>query len=571
MLISNVLIPLLIFIFFFRTNESKINIWEKRYEYIDLVSNRYNKENLEKIKNWSHLKENLKNKYVFTYYGSSGSNKREFFKRLFDISNDNREFINLGFKQKIDLWHGNDKQKNTYFIIDVDLIENMEILDNEREDFDSKKWGLTIYNLDKLVDFIIGVTNSILVPLEKRDIQMETKNKSFSDYSAKENIIKKECSEFFLPRKIEIFLEKLNNRRKNVIIYFILLEQIEGAFFLKFLNYAKKKYKNLKIYIVRHDKLNMNLLHKQNQNKYNYLLDNIKSLIKEIKLFKNLDSYNNKCVYNFYVIEEAYTKSINYFNHIYDVYEKQIVEGNVIPDYGLLSYNLIINSLKFFNLLTFEQTGTALKKDMIKKLTTIFLNLVKKQILKQLLLLETIYVNKGKDMILQDEFYKKSKALLNNHERIVDLKNKLASEMKKQIQNITNNTFIIDSFFENVMEEFVNQCEEKIEEAIKNCCNLNQSPLKKLFDKKKLKEAIYKKMKTFNPSLNMNLTLTSLIRKRGYGNLQSYLVYDLGLLTFVFGFLNDRDSPDILQHSKEVPFFKFQPKINIKVDWNRAK
>lgn len=82
------------------------------------------------------------------------------------------------------------------------------------------------------------------------------------------------------------------------------------------------------------------------------------------------------------------------------------------------------------------------------------------------------------------------------------------------------------------------------------------------------KNKLTRLVKWLSPSLNFNLTLTSLIRKSGYGNLQSYFIYDLGMLTLVFGLLNDRDTFDVQKNPGKVPFFKFQPKINLKLNFN---
>lgn len=66
-----------------------------------------------------------------------------------------------------------------------------------------------------------------------------------------------------------------------------------------------------------------------------------------------------------------------------------------------------------------------------------------------------------------------------------------------------------------------------IDHTLNNYYELNKSPFKKIFEKKKNYQMNQKKKKKYIfPSINMNLTLTSLIRKSGLGNLQSYFVYD---------------------------------------------
>ncbi|CRG93820.1 conserved Plasmodium protein, unknown function [Plasmodium gallinaceum] len=532
----------------------------KDYECVNLLSHKDFHEKLQTLRKYQIKDKNVqnKNKYVFSYFGSSGSNKRRILENLFNISSEKRNFINLGFQQKLDLWFGYDKNNNFNVVLDIDLLENKEFLDNYE----------TIYNYEKLVDIIIESTNSVIISLSMEDIYKEI-------YDEKE---KKDCAKNItnkkylinLPTKIEILLNRLNQKSKNMNIYLIITDnkKLHSANVNKdIINHLKLKYNNLHIYLIKQSKMNVDLLQKNNINKYELLINNIEGSMKEMNTFKNFDIFNENFVYNIYVIEESYIKCLNYFDKIYYEYEKNIIMGNVIENYGELAENLIKSSLLLFHLLTFEQTGTKFKDTIFKKLMARFQTLIRKQILKQLLLLEISYINKGKDMILNKFYIKNDKDLLEKKDKIENLKNSLIKKFTFEINKLITKQFILDSSLNNTIKEFLYQFEEKLEKILNNYYDLNQSPLKKLFDKRKIREALNRKKKMFNPSLNMNLTLTSLIRKSGYGNFQSYFIYDLGILKFVLGVVNDRNTPEVQQQGDKIPFLKFQPKLNLKLNF----
>ncbi|GAW81786.1 hypothetical protein, conserved [Plasmodium gonderi] len=555
----------------------------KKYEYINLLSTNDYTDKIQTLKKYS-IKDNnapIKNKYVFSCYGSSGHNKKKILEYLFNISTMKKNCINLGFQQKLDLWFGMDKYNNLNVVLDVDLLQNKEFSENI---------GNNIYNYEKLINFIVESTNSIIIPLLNDDICfIESINRGVENltekqaYSVKNIEEKNENCTLVFPKKMEIFLNQLNEKGKNVHVYFVLMDdegitKQEKKGWDKDINYEhfvkelKKKYYNLKnIYLMKKNKINLDFLQKNNINKYTMFVNNLENVMKELNNFKNFCPFNENCVYNIYVIEESYNKTLNQFDKIFNAYEKEITQGNVIPNYGILSSDLIKNSLLFFHILTFEQTGTKFKDTIFEKLEQRFLSLIRKQIIKQLLLIEKQIINKGKNTILNKYYEKKDKDLISKDDKIKLLKNSLTAEFKEGINKLIPNEYFKkenDMFNNTMIEEYVDQFVEKVEQTLKNYYQLNQSPLKKLFEKKKIAHNMKdKRKKWFNPSLNLNLTLTSLVRKSGYGNLQSYFIYDLGMLTFVFGLLNDRDTPEVQQQGDKVPFFKFQPKVNLKINF----
>ncbi|CAD2108645.1 conserved Plasmodium protein, unknown function [Plasmodium vinckei] len=590
----------------------------KKYEYINLLSNKDYKEklnNLRKIYNTKDSNVDLKNKYIYSFYGTSGYNKKKLLESLFnipattDISNDttpsSTNFINLGFQQKFDLWFGYDINNNFNVILNLDLLENQEILDNGNK---------AIYNYERLINFILETTNSIIIPLSKDDIKLENlfeknetsqhrgagneatlqsdkwegiknENKNFNNTYGVNNDLKKGSITFKFPPKIELFLKYLNERKKNVHIYFVLLDDFNDNksktsqyIFSNFVTGIKNKFNNLNnIHLMKQNKIDLNMMQKNNVYKHKFLVDNVEKEIIKMSSFKNFSKFNQKCVYNIYAIEEAYNKTLSHFDSIYFEYEQNIINGGVIKNYGYLSNELLKGALFFFHILTFNQTGIKLKNVIMEKLENIFVALIHKQILKQLLNLQDMYLNKAKNIILNNKSIENEKDLIENkkNNKIKYFKNMLLKEFKEDIKNLvyrneeTNKNSVTNNF-DKSLNEFIKQFEEKLETVMNNYTELNQSPLKKLFEKKKNEtnqSSANKLINWLNPSLNFNLTLTSLIRKSGYGNLQSYFIYDLGMLTFVFGLVNDRDTYDVQKNPGKVPFFKFQPKINLKLNF----
>ncbi|CAD2108664.1 hypothetical protein YYG_01388 [Plasmodium vinckei petteri] len=590
----------------------------KKYEYINLLSNKDYKEklnNLRKIYNTKDSNVDLKNKYIYSFYGTSGYNKKKLLESLFnipattDISNDttpsSTNFINLGFQQKFDLWFGYDINNNFNVVLNLDLLENQEILDNGNK---------AIYNYERLINFILETTNSIIIPLSKDDIKLENlfeknetsqhrgagneaklqsdkwegiknENKNFNNTYGVNNDLKKGSVTFKFPPKIELFLKYLNERKKNVHIYFVLLDDFNDNksktsqyIFSNFVTGIKNKFNNLNnIHLMKQNKIDLNMMQKNNVYKHKFLVDNVEKEIIKMSSFKNFSKFNQKCVYNIYAIEEAYNKTLSHFDSIYFEYEQNIINGGVIKNYGYLSNELLKGALFFFHILTFNQTGIKLKNVIMEKLENIFVALIHKQILKQLLNLQDMYLNKAKNIILNNKSIENEKDLIENkkNNKIKYFKNMLLKEFKEDIKNLvyrneeTNKNSVTNNF-DKSLNEFIKQFEEKLETVMNNYTELNKSPLKKLFEKKKNEtnqSSANKLINWLNPSLNFNLTLTSLIRKSGYGNLQSYFIYDLGMLTFVFGLVNDRDTYDVQKNPGKVPFFKFQPKINLKLNF----
>ncbi|ANQ09327.1 Uncharacterized protein PCOAH_00034380 [Plasmodium coatneyi] len=527
----------------------------KKYEYINLLSSKDYTDKIRELKKYSIQDKNapVKNKYVFSCYGSSGYHKRKILENLFNISAERNNLINLGFKQKIDVWFGKDQNNNLNVVLDVDLLQNKEFYEDS---------VTTIYDFRKLINFIVESTNSVIVPLASEDIQYSHVQNNGKEENATERQThsakkeqqeqKKKTGTFVLPKKVEIFLNQLNEKGKDEL---------------------KERYPNLKnIHLMKQNKVAISLLQKNNINKYTFFVNKLTNLIKEMNNFENFCPFNEKCVYNIYVIEESYNKTLNHFDEIIEEYEKEITQGKVIPNYGQLSSDLIKNLLLFFHMLTFEQTGTKFKDTILEKLQQRFLSLIRKQIVKQIVLIEKKIINKGKNAIL-NEHAKRDKDLLGTKDdKIAELKKSLVNTFKEEVNKLIPAGYFNqenDIFSNSMITQFEEQFGEKIEQALHNYFQLNQSPLKKLFEKKKMaQEGLTKKNKWFNPSLNFNLTLTSLVRKSGYGNLQSYFIYDLGMLTFVFGLLNDRDTPEVQQQGDKVPFFKFQPKVNLKLNFS---
>lgn len=561
----------------------------------------------------------LKNKYIYSFYGTSGYTKKKLLESLFNIpaitdtSNAttplSTNFINLGFQQKFDLWFGYDMNDNFNVVLNLDILENKEILDNANK---------IIYNYERLINFILETTNSIIIPLSREDIKFENlfeksetskehrgagnetklksdkfegiqneNNKLDNTYETNNNIdLKKNSVIFNFPPKIELFLKYLNERKKNVHIYFVLLEDFNDNkskrsqyIFSNFVTGIKNKFNNLNnIYLMKQNKIDLNMIQKNNVYKYKFLVDNVEKEIIKMGSFKNFSKFNQKCVYNIYAIEEAYNKTLNHFDSIYFEYEQNIINGGVIKNYGYLSNELLKGALFFFHILTFNQTGIKLKNVIMEKLENIFKALIHKQILKQLLNLQDIYLNKAKNIVLSNNYIESEKELIENkkNNKIKHFKNILLKEFKEDIKNLVYQNEETDKNdatqnFDKSLNEFVKQFEEKLETIINNYNELNKRPLKKLFEKKKNennKNSTNKWIKWLNPSLNFNLTLTSLIRKSGYGNFQSYFIYDLGILTLVFGLVNDRGTFDVQKNPGKVPFFKFQPKINLKLNFN---
>ncbi|KEG02645.1 conserved Plasmodium protein, unknown function [Plasmodium vinckei vinckei] len=591
----------------------------KKYEYINLLSNKDYKEKLNNLRKIYNTKDNnvdLKNKYIYSFYGTSGYNKKKLLESLFNIpattdtSNgttpSNTNFINLGLQQKFDLWFGHDINNNFNVVLNLDLLENQEILDNGNK---------VIYNYERLINFILETTNSIIIPLSKDDIKLENlfeknetsqyrgagneaklqsdkwegiqnENKNFNNTYGLNNDLKKDSVTFKFPPKIELFLKYLNERKKNVHIYFVLLDDFNDNknktsqyIFSNFVTGIKNKFNNLNnIHLMKQNKIDLNMIQKNNVYKHKFLIDNVEKEIIKMSSFKNFSDFNQKCVYNIYAIEEAYNKTLSHFDSIYFEYEQNIINGGVIKNYGYLSNELLKGALFFFHILTFNQTGIKLKNVIMEKLENIFVALIHKQILKQLLNLQDIYLNKAKNIILNNKSIENEKDLIENkkNNKIKYFKNMLLKEFKQDIKNLvyqneeTNKNSVTNNF-DKSLNEFIKQFEEKLETVMNNYNELNKSPLKKLFEKKKNEtnqSNANKLINWLNPSLNFNLTLTSLIRKSGYGNLQSYFIYDLGMLTFVFGLVNDRDTYDVQKNPGKVPFFKFQPKINLKLNFD---
>ncbi|CDU18935.1 uncharacterized protein PY17X_1124700 [Plasmodium yoelii] len=638
----------------------------KKYEYINLLSDKDYTEklnNLRKIYNTKDSNVGLKNKYIYSFYGASGYNKKKILENLFNIppitdtSNDttslDTNFINLGFKQKFDLWFGYDKNNNFNVVLNLDILENKEILDNGNK---------IIYNYERLINFILETTNSIIIPLSRDDIKLKKlfeKNETSQEHGGEGNDkgmkndkskgmkndkskgmkndkskgmkndkskgmkndkskgiqndksgntyengksgntyengnntdLKTNSVIFNFPSKIELFLKCLNERKKNVHIYFVLLEDLNDDkskqsqyIFSNFVTGIKNKFNNLNnIYLMKQNKIDLNMIQKNNLHKYKFLVDNVEKEITKMGSFKNFSKFNQKCVYNIYAIEEAYNKTLNHFDSIYFKYEQNIINGGVIKNYGYLSNELLKGALFFFHILTLNQTGIKLKNVIMEKLENIFKALIYKQMLKQLLNLQDIYLNKAKNIILNNNYIKSEKELIENkkNNKIKYFKNILLKELKEDIKSLvypneeTDQNYATQNF-DKSLNEFVKQFEEKLETIMNNYNELNKSPLKKMFEKKKNekkndennKNKLTRLVKWLSPSLNFNLTLTSLIRKSGYGNLQSYFIYDLGMLTLVFGLLNDRDTFDVQKNPGKVPFFKFQPKINLKLNFN---
>ncbi|ETB60872.1 hypothetical protein YYC_01838 [Plasmodium yoelii 17X] len=613
----------------------------KKYEYINLLSDKDYTEklnNLRKIYNTKDSNVGLKNKYIYSFYGASGYNKKKILENLFNIppitdtsnvtTSLDTNFINLGFKQKFDLWFGYDKNNNFNVVLNLDILENKEILDNGNK---------IIYNYERLINFILETTNSIIIPLSRDDIKLKKlfeKNETSQEHGGEGNEkgmkndeskgiqndkskgIKNDKSKgiqndklgntyendnntdlktnsviFNFPSKIELFLKCLNERKKNVHIYFVLLEDLNDDkskqsqyIFSNFVTGIKNKFNNLNnIYLMKQNKIDLNMIQKNNVHKYKFLVDNVEKEITKMGSFKNFSKFNQKCVYNIYAIEEAYNKTLNHFDSIYFKYEQNIINGGVIKNYGYLSNELLKGALFFFHILTLNQTGIKLKNVIMEKLENIFKALIYKQMLKQLLNLQDIYLNKAKNIILNNNYIKSEKELIENkkNNKIKYFKNILLKELKEDIKSLvypneeTDQNYATQNF-DKLLNEFIKQFEEKLETIMNNYNELNKSPLKKMFEKKKNekkndennKNKLTRLAKWLNPSLNFNLTLTSLIRKSGYGNLQSYFIYDLGMLTLVFGLLNDRDTFDVQKNPGKVPFFKFQPKINLKLNFN---
>ncbi|CAG9477858.1 conserved Plasmodium protein, unknown function [Plasmodium vivax] len=556
----------------------------KKYDYINLLASNDHTDKIKALKKYSIQEKNapIKNKYVFSCYGSSGYHKSKFLEKLFNISAERNNLINLGFKQKIDVWFGKDQNNNLNVVLDVDLLQNKEFYEEN---------VATVYDFKKLIDFIVESTNSVIVPLASGDLhyqqvhnggEKKKQTKERQTHSAEEREQKKAAT-FILPKKVEIFLNQLNEKGGDVHVYFVLINAEasgEKKNFDKDIPYEhftkelKERYPNLKnIHLMKQNKVGLPLLQKNNVNKYTFFVNKLANLAKEVKNFENFCPFNEKCVYNIYVIEESYNKTLDHFDEIINEYEKEITQGKVIPNYGQLSSDLIKNMLFFFHLLTFEQTGTKFKDTILKKLQQRFLALIRKQIVKQIILIEREIINRGKDAILNGRHAKRGKDLLGNRDdKIEELKKSLVNTFKQEVNKLIPAGYFNrqnDIFSNPMISQFEEQFGEKVEQTLHNYFQLNQSPLKKLFEKKKMaQEGLPKKNKWFNPSLNFNLTLTSLVRKSGYGNLQSYFIYDLGLLTFVFGLLNDRDTPEVQQQGDKVPFFKFQPKVNLKLNFS---
>ncbi|KNG78794.1 hypothetical protein PFMG_04944 [Plasmodium falciparum IGH-CR14] len=462
------------------------------------------------------------------------------------------EKVNAKKKKKIKvirIWFGKDKDENLNLILDIDLLENKEFIEKNNE---------TIYNYEKLIETILKTTNTIIIPLLYEDIQCVThvlnKNNKITDGKNKEyNNLK-----YKLPIKIELFLNELNrkieeekkknendysngkdilDKKKNNVYFIFLNNEKENkrnyTYNNNFIQEIKLRYNNLNFYFMNEKEINLSLLKSNNISECIILMDNIEHALKDMSTFKNFSDFNKTCVYNTYVIEESYIKTLNYFDKYFYTYEKNITMGKIINKYNILSNELIKNSLLLFNLLTLEQS------------------------------------EKGKHIILNKYYIKNDKELINNeHNQLHILKKTLNSQIKQDIQTLIHKQFYNEPHFNNTINQFIYQLEDKLDHTLNNYYELNKSPFKKIFEKKKNYQMNQKKKKKYIfPSINMNLTLTSLIRKSGLGNLQSYFVYDLGFLTFVFGLLNDRDTPEVQQQGAHVPFFKFQPKINLKLNF----
>lgn len=595
---------LLAFICIKKSDERKIG---EQYEYINLLSDKeyrnklvalrkrtFNTKNTKINNNNNNISNSNGNKvndiynkknYVFCFYGACGYDKRNVLEKIFHITLEKDQLINLGYNQRLGIWFGKDKDENLNMILDIDLLENKEFIEKNNE---------TIYNYEKLIETILKTTNTIIIPLLYEDIQCVThvlnKNNKITDGKNKEyNNLK-----YKLPIKIELFLNELNrkieeekkknendysngkdilDKKKNNVYFIFLNNEKENkrnyTYNNNFIQEIKLRYNNLNFYFMNEKEINLSLLKSNNISECIILMDNIEHALKDMSTFKNFSDFNKTCVYNTYVIEESYIKTLNYFDKYFYTYEKNITMGKIINKYNILSNELIKNSLLLFNLLTLEQSGTKFKQIIFEKLKNRFQMSIRRQILKQLLLLEKKYIEKGKHIILNKYYIKNDKELINNeHNQLHILKKTLNSQIKQDIQTLIHKQFYNEPHFNNTINQFIYQLEDKLDHTLNNYYELNKSPFKKIFEKKKNYQMNQKKKKKYIfPSINMNLTLTSLIRKSGLGNLQSYFVYDLGFLTFVFGLLNDRDTPEVQQQGAHVPFFKFQPKINLKLNF----
>ncbi|SBT79681.1 conserved Plasmodium protein, unknown function [Plasmodium malariae] len=416
----------------------------KKYEYINLLSAKDYSDKLPILKKKYNIKDSgaqneKKNNYVFSFYGSTGYDKRKVLEHLFNIPCEKRNFINLGFHQKLDLWYGYDKNNNLNIVLDIDLLENKEFLDNNQ----------TIYNYEKLVDLIVESTNSIIIPLSLDDIyieksyQKENGKKGESEQVSQRGSEKqKDFSNLYLPKKIENFLNQLNEKGKNMHIYFVLIGESNkkmelNKLYNNFMIELKRNFNNLhNIYLMKQNKLNLSLLQKNNVNKCKLLINDMENALKQMNIFKNFSPFNQNCVYNIYVIEEAYNKTLNYFDDVYYGYEKIINMGNIIEDYGILFNNLIKNALFFFHILTLEQTGTTFKDTVLEKLRTRFVSLIRKQIVKQLLLLEKKIIKDGKEIVLNKQYVRRVKDLIGKGYKLENLKKSLIKKFNEEINKL---------------------------------------------------------------------------------------------------------------------------------------
>ena len=94
------------------------------------------------------------------------------------------------------------------------------------------------------------------------------------------------------------------------------------------------------------------------------------------------------------------------------------------------------------------------------------------------------------------------------------------------------------------------------------------SPAAKIKSLQKVKQAVSKKKKPTEGSIDIALDLVAMIRPDGFGNLQGFAGYQLGPHSVTVGVHNDADDPGVISQFGGVrpPFLGVQPKLKLDVE-----
>lgn len=263
-----------------------------------------------------------------------------------------------------------------------------------------------------------------------------------------------------------------------------------------------------------------------------------------------------------YIYESAYLRQIQSATNRFTSWKNRIARGLTIDKYGVTATTLYKRTLSLYDRETLSISGISTSNNRNRyfkrqKLEKYLSRTIQELYYQQIDLIDKLSLQSFQSTLIQSQ--KKTKKQDKEYDENAAMIRSTMFAYDTQLSNMEIPT--LNLFKTKHIQTF----EAKLYNTLSTIDDTNQSQLMKLDN---IQSKSNKSKGPKDKSINVGVSLVSMIRPDGFGNMQGFVGYNLGPHSVTVGYHNDADAPETISQFGGVkpPLLRIQPKLNFDIE-----